>query len=64
MSKPLKPPEYRFCWWCSKQLYGPFGREVLYEGRPIRIHAACLTDMQRDGYHASGITVLRRRERR
>jgi hypothetical protein len=42
MSKPKVPrPRYRFCWWCSRQLWGNVYRMVIVDGIDRIVHAAC-----------------------
>ncbi len=44
VTKPEGKPRVRFCWVCSKQLYGNHHREVIYKGdnRPKIVHVACV----------------------
>ena len=41
--KDKPKPRIRFCWVCSKRLYGRFYREVIYkkDGRPRIVHVEC-----------------------
>ena len=35
-------PKYRLCWWCNKQLRGPYGRVITFKGPlEVIVHANC-----------------------
>ncbi len=34
-------PRYRFCWWCSRQLYGRSHSVVIVDGREVTVHKSC-----------------------
>jgi hypothetical protein len=48
MAGEINPPRYRFCWWCSRQLWGP-GHVVEFDGLIVRVHRACLKPMSESG---------------
>lgn len=41
MRKHPPRPRYRFCWECSRQLYGNAHRVVFVDGIERIVHAAC-----------------------
>jgi hypothetical protein len=59
-----RPPKYRFCWWCSRQLQGPFGRECHVNGTPVRVHAECVGPMRADGNDVTDVVELKRKVQR
>ena len=35
-------PAYRFCWWCSRRLRGPFYRVVSLPTGEVKVHVECV----------------------
>jgi len=41
-------PRVRFCWLCSKKLYGNHFKEIPVDGHVRTLHKACATDVIED----------------
>jgi hypothetical protein len=42
-------PKYRFCWSCSRQLYGNRHRLRMVHGNIVVLHVECAKEMERAG---------------
>lgn len=43
----MKRLPYRFCWWCSRQLWGKSHRARIVDGHDVVVHTACNDLMER-----------------
>lgn len=49
----MTAPKYRFCWWCSRQLYSGSHRVVEVDGHEVRLHVACVDEASKNGNYAT-----------
>lgn len=41
MGIDMQPPDYWFCWLCSRRLVVHLSATVIVDGRPVRVHREC-----------------------